>query len=169
MKRMVQWLPHPILTPVLAVVWLLLNNSLAPGSILLGLLLGWAIPRFTLAFWPERVRIHAPARLLRFAGVFLYDVLVANLAVARLILVGPRALRPAFIIVPLDLTNDLAISVLANTICLTPGTVSARLSADRRHLLVHALDVESPEELVATIKTRFEAPLKAIFEESAEC
>jgi multicomponent K+:H+ antiporter subunit E len=160
MKR---WLPHPLLTPTLAVIWLLLNNSAAPGQIVLGLLLGWAIPRFTLAFWPERVRIRAPRSLLRFAGVFLYDVLVANLSVARLILVGPRALRPAFVTVPLDLTDDLAISLLANTICLTPGTVSARLSADRRQLLVHALDCSAPDELVATIKTRFEAPLKEIF------
>lgn len=158
------WLPHPLLTPALAAIWLLLNNTLAPGQVLLGLLLGWAIPRFTLAFWPERVRIRAPRRLLRFAAVFLYDVLVANLAVARLILAGPRALRPAFVVVPLDLTNDLALSLLANTICLTPGTVSARLSADRRHLLVHALDCGDSADLVVTIKTRFEAPLKEIFE-----
>lgn len=161
MKR---WLPHPILTPLLALVWLLLNNSLAPGHVLLGLLLGWAIPRFTLAFWPEQVRIRRPAALLRFSLVFLYEVVLANLAVARLILAGPRTLRPAFVVVPLDLTSDLAISLLANTICLTPGTVSARLSADRRHLLVHALDTASPEELVSTIKRRFEAPLAEIFE-----
>lgn len=163
MKRIMHWLPHPLLTPALAVIWLLLNNSVAPGQILLGLLLGWAIPRFTLAFWPERVRIHAPGRLLQFGGVFLYDVLVANLSVARLILAGPRTLRPAFVVVPLDLANDLAISLLANTICLTPGTVSARLSADRRQLLVHALDCDDPAALIATIKTRFEAPLKEIF------
>jgi multicomponent K+:H+ antiporter subunit E len=162
-------LPHPLLTPLLAIVWLLLNNSIAPGQVLLGLLLGWAIPHFTLAFWPERVRIYAPGRLLRFAGIFLYDVLVANLSVARLILAGPHGLRPAFVVVPLDLTNDLAISLLANTICLTPGTVSARLTADRRHLLVHALDSGDPAALVATIKTRFEAPLKAIFEEPDRC
>lgn len=163
MKRIMHWLPHPLLTPALAVIWLLLNNSVAPGQILLGLLLGWAIPRFTLAFWPERVRIHAPGRLLQFGGVFLYDVLVANLSVARLILAGPRTLRPAFVVVPLDLANDLAISLLANTICLTPGTVSARLSADRRQLLVHALDCDDPAALITTIKTRFEAPLKEIF------
>jgi len=166
MKR---WLPHPILTPVLTVIWLLLNNSLAPGQILLGLLIGWAIPRFTLAFWPERVRIHSVGALLRFTGVFLYDVLVANLAVARLILAGPRHLRPAFVVVPLDLTNDLAVSLLANTICLTPGTVSARLSADRRQLLVHALDADDPDDLITSIKTRFERPLKQIFEGEAAC
>lgn len=164
MKRLRKWLPHPLLTPVLTAVWLLLNNSLAPGQLLLGLLLGWAIPRFTLAFWPERVRIRHPWRLLRFVGVFLHDVLIANLVVARLVLAGPRHLRPAFVVVPLAISDDLAISLLANIICLTPGTVSARLSEDRRQLLVHALDCADPAHLVATIKTRFEQPLKEILE-----
>jgi multicomponent K+:H+ antiporter subunit E len=161
MKR---WLPHPLLTPVLAIVWLLLNNTLEPAHILLGLLLGWAIPRFTLPFWPERVRIYSLRATGRFAAVFLHDVVIANLAVARLILAGPRALRPCFVSVPLDLTNDLAISLLANTICLTPGTVSTHLSADRRSLLIHALDCEDPAALVSEIKQRFEAPLKEILE-----
>jgi multicomponent K+:H+ antiporter subunit E len=164
-----RWLPHPLLTPLLALIWLLLVNSLAPGQILLGLLLGWAIPRYTLAFWPERVRIYAPARLLHFLLIFLYDIFIANLAVARLILAGPRGLRPCFVVVPLELSNELAVSLLANTICLTPGTVSARLTDDRRQLLVHALDTDDPAALVATIKTRFEAPLKAIFEEPPPC
>jgi len=157
-------LPHPLLTPVLALVWLLLNNTLAPGHVVLGLLLGWAIPRFTLGFWPERVRVHRPWSLLRFLAVFLYDVLVANLAVARLVLAGPRALNPLFVKVPLDLTDELGLSLLANTICLTPGTVSARLSPDHQTLLVHALDCTDPGHLIDTIKTRFEAPLKEIFE-----
>ena len=161
MKR---WLPHPLLTPILTLVWLLLNNTLAPGQIVLGLLLGWAIPRFTLAFWPEQVRIYRPLSLLRFTGVFLYDVLVSNMAVARLVLAGPKALNPLFVSVPLDLTNDLALSLLASTICLTPGTVSAHLSPDQRTLLVHALDCTDPDALVRTIKTRFEAPLREIFE-----
>ncbi len=161
MKR---WVPHPLLTPVLTVVWLLLNNSAAPGQIMLGLLLGWCIPLFTQAFWPEPVQIYRPGALLRFVGVFFHDVLIANLAVARLVLAGPPALHPMFVQVPLDLRNDLAISLLANVICLTPGTVSARLSEDQRYLLVHALDCQDPQALIATIKTRFEAPLKEIFE-----
>ncbi|MBA3033002.1 MAG: Na+/H+ antiporter subunit E [Gammaproteobacteria bacterium] len=161
MKRL---LPHPLLTPMLALVWLLLNNSVAPGQIVLGLLLGWAIPVFTLPFWPEQVRIRHPRTLLRFAGVVLFDILVANLKVAWLILVRGRHLRPAFVVVSLDVRHDLAISALANTICLTPGTVSARLSEDRKSLLVHALDADDHAELVATIKSRYEAPLKEIFE-----
>ncbi|NCA70353.1 MAG: Na+/H+ antiporter subunit E [Sphingobacteriia bacterium] len=157
-------LPHPILTPMLAIVWLLLANSIAPGHLLLGLILGWAIPLFTLRFWPERVHIHRPMTLLRFLGVVMYDILVANIAVAALILGGSRTVKPAFVKVPLDLRSDLAISLLANTVSLTPGTVSAWLSPDRTRLIVHGLKVENPAALVAEIKCRYEAPLKEIFE-----
>lgn len=161
---MKKFLPHPLLTPLLALVWLLLNNTLAPGHLALGLLLGWAIPWFTLGFWPESVRIYRPRVLLQFLAVFLYDVLVANLAVARLVLAGPRALHPLFVQVPLDIRSELGLSLLANTICLTPGTVSAHLSPDGRTLLVHALDCSDPDALVDSIKSRFEAPLMEIFE-----
>lgn len=157
-------LPHPLLTPALTAVWLLLNNSLAPGHLLLGALLGWLIPLFTLKFWPETVRIRQPRVLLHFLGVVLFDIVIANLAVARLILGRPSRLRPAFIEVPLVLESDLAISLLANTICLTPGTVSALLSEDRRVLLVHALDAPDPAAVRDQIKSRYEAPLKAVFE-----
>ena len=157
-------LPHPSTTLALTVVWLLLVNSLAPGQIVLGLLLGWAIPLFTLRFWPETLRISRPFTLLRFIIRLLGDIVAANLTVARLVLGRPERLRPAFIIVPLALKSDLAISLLANTICLTPGTVSSRLSLDRKHLLVHTLDTADPERLVATIKSRYEAPLQEIFE-----
>jgi len=161
-----QLLPHPILAPVLTLIWLLLSNSLAPGQIILGLLLGWAIPIFTLRFWPERVGIHPQqfTTLLRFIAVVLYDIVVANLAVAGLILAGPKHVKPAFVKVPLALQTDIGISLLANTVSLTPGTVSAWLSPDRRYLVVHGLKVSDPDALIAQIKRRYEAPIKEVFE-----
>ena len=157
-------LPHPLLTPILALIWLLLVNSLSPGHMLLGLLLGWSIPVFTLRFWPEQVHIHRPLTLLRFLGVVLYDILVANFHVAYLILRGPRHLAPGFVVMPLRLRSDLGISLLVNTICLTPGTVSSWLSPDRTRLVVHGLDVRDPQGLVETIRQRYETPLLEVFE-----
>ncbi len=157
-------LPHPLLTPILTIIWLLLANSLSPGHILLGLLLGWAIPVFTLRFWPEQVCISKPLTLMRFVTVVLYDILIANFAVAWLILRGPRTLKPTFVEVPLDLKSDLGTSLLANTISLTPGTLSSWLSPDRSTLVVHGLDVRDPAALVASIKRRYEVPLLEIFE-----
>ncbi|MCB1778049.1 MAG: Na+/H+ antiporter subunit E [Candidatus Competibacteraceae bacterium] len=159
-----RWLPHPLITLALTLVWLLLVNSLTTGQIVLGLLLAWAIPLFTLRFWPETLHIRRPGLLLRFAVRVLADIVTANLTVARLILGRPEQLRPVFVEVPLLLKSDLAISLLANTISLTPGTVSSCLSANRDYLLVHTLDTADADALAATIKTRYEAPLQEIFE-----
>ncbi len=156
--------PHPWLTITLALVWVLLVNALNPGTVILGLLLGWAIPLFTLRFWPEPVPVRRPLTLLRFLAVVLTDILIANFIVATLILRGPKPLKPAFVRLPLDLKSELAISLLANTICLTPGTVSAELSPAHDHLLVHSLNTDDPDALVRTIKQRYEAPLKEVFE-----
>jgi multicomponent K+:H+ antiporter subunit E len=157
-------LPHPLLTAILALTWMLLVNSFSAGHVLLGLLLGWGIPIFTRRFWPERVCIRRPLVLLRLIGIVLYDILVANFNVAYLILRGPGRLDPGFVVVPLRLRSDLGISLLANTISLTPGTVSSWLSPDRRSLVVHGLDVRDPDGLVEAIRRRYEAPLLEVFE-----
>ncbi|MER2511404.1 MAG: Na+/H+ antiporter subunit E [Nitrosomonas ureae] len=164
MTTMTRLLPHPILSLTLTGLWLLLVNSITPGQIVLGLLLGWMIPLLTLRFWPEVVTIRKPFTLLWYVGLLLWDIIMANFTVARLILGDLDRLKPVFIQLPLSLTSDLAISLLASSITLTPGTVSAQLSEDRRYLLVHALNEADPDTLIATIKQRYERPLQEIFE-----
>ncbi len=157
-------LPHPLLSVVLLAVWLLLVNSVEPGHIVLGAVLGLLIPQLTHLFWPDRPRIHRPLVLTRFVLVLLGDIVIANISVARLIL-GPAArLRPAFITLPLDLRDDFTITLLASTISLTPGTVSADISHDRKTLLIHSLDVADADEMIRHIKQRYEAPLRESFE-----
>jgi multicomponent K+:H+ antiporter subunit E len=158
-------LPHPLLTVSLTILWLLLVNQLSAGHVVLGALLGWLIPFATAPFWPEQIRIRHPLALVRYLGIFVIDIVRGSVLVAWLILRGPARLRPAFVRVPLVLRTDLAISLLANTISLTPGTVSVHLASDKRTLIVHTIDTGDAEALVAEIKQRYEAPLKKIFEE----
>lgn len=163
MKVGVAWLPHPLLSLLLLTIWLLLNDSLAPGQILLGAMLGLLIPLFTKRFWAEAQLLRRPLLALRLTMLVLYDIVVANFVVSRTVLGPSEAIKPAFARVPLDVTGDFAITVLAAVISLTPGTISAELDADRRHLLVHALSEDDPELLVQLIKTRYETPIKEIF------
>jgi len=93
-----------------------------------------------------------------------YDIVRANLTVARLVLGPTRNLQPAFIEVPMLIENEFVLSVLTSIISLTPGTVSSGLSPDHKMLLLHALDAPDIEALVAEIKTRYEAPLLEIFQ-----
>jgi len=155
--------PHPVLSVILWIFWLLLNNTVAAGHLVLGLILAILIPFLTSSYWPEKVRISSPAKLLKFLVVVIWDIVISNLVVAKLILSGNDRLRPAFLPIVLDIQTSLGISILANTISLTPGTVSCDLSEDRQYLLVHSLHVEDVEHTIKQIKERYEAPLKEIF------
>lgn len=156
--------PHPLASAVLAIVWLILNSSAAPGHILLAVLLGWSLPWITRSLWPARVPLGSPAMTARLIAIVLYDIVVANLNVARLILGPGSSLRPAFVRIPLDLQAPFGVWTLASIITLTPGTVSTVLDEDRRWLLVHVLDLDDADALVSQIKARYEAPLREIFE-----
>jgi multicomponent K+:H+ antiporter subunit E len=159
-----RWLPAPLLSALLLVVWLLLNNTLDPAQIVLGALLAIVVPRFTDRLRPERPRIRKPLVIARLGLVVLWDIVLSNIEVARRILGPEEAIKPAFVWMPLELTDPHAIVSLAGIITMTPGTLSAELSPDRRHLLVHAFNVDDESALIAQMKARYEAPLKEIFE-----
>ena len=160
MKRL---LPSPMISATLLVLWLLLNNTLAPGQVLLGVVLGVAIPLLTMGLRPDQPRIRRPMAIARLGLVVLYDIIVANIQVAILVLGPERRLNPHFIWLPLDIRDPHGIAALASIITMTPGTISSDLTPDRRHLLVHALDASDPDALCAEIKRRYEAPLMEIF------
>jgi multicomponent K+:H+ antiporter subunit E len=156
-------LPHPGLTVLLVILWVVMVGDVSFGVLFLGTVFGIAVPIFTAPWWPGRPRVRfVPA--LGYAGIVLWDILVANLQVAAIILFKPtRDLKPAWLTIPLELTSPEAITVFAGTISLTPGTVSADVSACGQYLLVHALHAPDPASEVAKVKARYEARLKGIF------
>ena len=157
-------LPHPALSLAVALIWLLLVNRFAWGSLVFALALGLVIPIVTEPYWPGRARLHSPQRILGYLGIVIHDIVKANIDVARIVLFMPKAdLRPCWLVVPLELTAPEAVAVLMGTITLTPGTVSCDLAEDGSALLVHALHCPDPTATVDEIKTRYEARLKEIF------
>lgn len=156
--------PHPVLSATLTLLWLLLANRWTLGSLTLALILATLIPLLTAPWWPDRPKVRHPFGLIGYLLVVIHDVIVASFQVARIILFLPAGqIRSAWIAVPLDLTSPEAISLLAGTITMTPGTLTADVSADGRALLVHALHAPDPDAVRDEIKTRYEARLKRIF------
>lgn len=159
-----RWLPNPALTLLLMAMWLLLNNTLNLGHLLLGLFLGWVIPLLVRSFLVEVPVVRRPLKLCLFILMVFYDIVRANLTVARLVLGPTRKLRPAFIEMPMLIEDEFVLAVLTSIISLTPGTVSSGLSPDSKMLLLHALDAPDSESVVEEIKSRYEAPLLEIFQ-----
>ncbi len=164
--KLLRWLfPHPILTILLTIVWLLLVNGYSLNSLLFGLFLGIVIPIITSPYWPDRPTLRNPRMIIEYTLIVLYDIVVANVVVARVILFKSNADQcPAWVSIPLELRSPEAITVLAATITLTPGTVSADLSDHGHSLLVHCLDAPDPDAVRDEIKTRYERRLMEIFE-----
>jgi len=165
MRLLTRIFPHPLLTGLLTVVWLLLVNSFSLNSLLFGFFLGIVIPFLTSPYWPDRPELRHPLKIAEYILVAIWDIIVANVTVARIVLFKRNAdRRPAWICIPLELRSPEAITVLAGTITLTPGTVSADLSAEGHFLLVHCLDAPDPEAVRDEIKHRYERRLMEIFE-----
>ena len=156
-------LPAPLLSLLLFLMWPVLNASWSLGHLLLGALLALAIPWFTDALRAERPRLSRPLVIARLTGVVLWDIVQSNIDVARRILGPEAAIKPGFVWVPLSIRDPHGIATLATIITMTPGTLSADLDPGRRHLLIHAFNLDDAAALIDSIKTRYEAPLMDIF------
>jgi len=155
--------PSPPLSLMVLLFWLLMSDSFSAGLLVLGVILGVVIPLFAARIDREFARIGTLRPVPRLLVVTLWDILVSNIEVARQVLGRESRIHPGFVWIPLDIGNIHGIAALTSMITLTPGTVSAALSDDRRYLLVHVLNLDDPEHLIAQIKRRYEAPLMEIF------
>ena len=162
MKRLVSSLP---LSALLFVVWLLLNQSVSPGTLLMGAVLAVLVPLGTKSLRPGSVTMRKPLLAFKLWAIVMRDFVRSNIRVATLILTRrPRDIPSGFLLVPLDMRDPHALALLAMILCLTPGTAWAEVSRDRSMLLLHVFEIVDADAMVAMIKQRYERPLMEIFE-----
>ncbi|WCM91547.1 Na+/H+ antiporter subunit E [Acidovorax sp. NCPPB 2350] len=162
MKRL---FPAPLLSVALAGMWLLLNQSLGAGQLILAALVGVCIPLLTRGLRPLPVRVRRPGTVLRLTLSVVVDTTVSNLSVVRFLAFPSRRRHPSgFVQIPLDLRDANGLAVLAVIVCITPGTSWAELSLDRSVLMLHVLELDNPQDVIDQVKQRYERPLMEIFE-----
>jgi multicomponent K+:H+ antiporter subunit E len=149
----------------LLATWLLLNQTVALGHVLLGGVLAIALPVVTAGLRPERARVRRPGVIIRLCVTILIDSVKSNIAVGRIILASKaRRGNAGFIKVPLDLHDAHGLAALAVILTAVPGTVFSELSEDRKILIVHVLDLTDEATSISTIKDHYEKPLMEIFQ-----
>ena len=164
MKR---WLPSPFVSGILLLLWLLLQQSLDPATLLLGATLAISVPLLTRPFvhpigFPRIAKPVLLLRLLTMAGI---EIVRSCFNVSRIILFArAEGLNSQFIRIPLDLKNPYGLALLSCLINMTPGTVWVEILAEKYELVLHVFDLHDEQWWIDTIKTQYEKPLIDIFE-----
>lgn len=163
---MSRWLPAPLTSVALLLVWLMLNQSVEPAHLLLGGFLAIMIPIIVRPLQPlappKMKRLGALFRLLTMATV---EIVRSAFNVGRIILfVKPANVHSQFIRIPLDLKSPYGLAILSCLINVTPGTVWAEILPDNYELALHVFDLHDEQWWVDTIKKQYEQPLIDVFE-----
>jgi multicomponent K+:H+ antiporter subunit E len=162
---MMHWLPFPLLSGCLVVLWLLLNQTLSADHVVVGCILaiGGALAMSRLQLPSARLR--RAGALIRLALLVLADITRSNVAVARIILTpGRRRQTSGFMTIPLELRHPYGLAVLACIITSTPGTIWVNHDSLTSMLTIHVLDLIDESAWIRTIKRRYERLLLEIFQ-----
>lgn len=153
------------LSLALFVVWILLNQSMHPATLLLAALLAVAVPLLTRSLRPAIATVRRPMVILKLTGHVMLDLLESAWDVGRLLLTRrTENIASHFIHIPMEMRDPNGMAVLAMIFCLTPGTAWAELSFDRSTLIIHVFDLTDDAAFIALVKSRYERPLMEIFE-----
>lgn len=156
------WLDHPVLSLLLAASWLALSRSLEPLHLLSAALLGLIVPRLLRGL----LHVGSPIRwgaAIHLTFVVLWDIVLSNITVAKLVLGPMNRPQPAWLRVPLATEHHRVNALFASIITMTPGTVSAVVDEAAHCIWVHALNCDDAAGMVGDMKARYEAPLLTVF------
>lgn len=145
---------------LLSLLWALLTGEVSVGSLATGFLLGYvALVVLYPATGKKSSYFQKTIQFIRFALFFTKELVVSSYRVALDVVKPLPMMRPGVIGIPLDAKTDLEITMLANIISLTPGTLSLDVSPDRKTLYIHAMYVVNPDDLRQEIKDGLERRL----------
>lgn len=161
------WLPSPLLSGILLLLWLLLHQSADPATLLLGAIFAIGVPLLTRPFFHPIgfPRTTKPLLLLRLLSMAWIEIVRSCFNVSRIILFAKaERLNSQFIRIPLNLKNPYGLALLSCLINMTPGTVWVEILPEKYELVLHVFDLHDEQWWIATIKTHYEKPLIDIFE-----
>ena len=141
---------------LLAVLWAVVMGEVDRANLTVGFLLAYLVLWAVRPVLGDTRYFDRIPRAVSFLAFFVVEVVSSNLRVARDVLSPRPRRRPGVVAVPLDAGSDAEITVLANLITLTPGTLSLDVSPDRRLLYVHTMFLDDPDEFRAELKRSFE-------------
>ena len=147
----------------LAFLWMFLSANLTVNGFLIGFILGAVSLIIMRRFFTGRLYLERIWSIIKLICLFFKELILANIAVLKVVLKPKLDMHPAFFKYETSLTQEWEITLLSSLITLTPGTVVVHISDDNKYLFIHAIDAADVDETIASIRDSFE---KAILEVS---
>ncbi len=153
-----------MLNLLLMLAWAALTGNYSFINLVFGFIVSYLVLwKISFVFKQHNYFVRMP-KIARLFGYFIWELILSNLRVTYDILTVKHHMRPAILAIPLDLKTDVQITLLANMITLTPGTLSLDVSEDRSVLYVHHMYIVNDEDARRKIKDGFERRILEIFE-----
>jgi multicomponent Na+:H+ antiporter subunit E len=150
-----------ILNLLIAVIWMFLQESYNVTSFLIGYVVGIGLLFLLRRFIPDAFYFKRIWAITKLVLLFIKELLLANIDVVKMVYKPKLDMQPGIVAVPTELKTNWEITLLANLITLTPGTLSVEVSNDNNYIFIHAMDIPDVDETIQQIKSSFE---KAIME-----
>lgn len=161
---MTAFLPYPLLTLGLALMWLLLTGF-TPGQVVLAAAVSIAASHALKALGEVSPKIGRWTAIPELFGIVLYDIIRSNIAVTGILLSrGGRPLHSGFVTIPLRIRHPSSLAILSIIVTSTPGTAWIDYNSARGELVIHVFDLVDPEGWIDLIANRYERLLLEIFE-----
>jgi len=147
---------------LLSFIWVAITGTFSAENFIFGFILSFILLWIISVNRSENKYFTRGPKIIYFIFFFLYELVKANIEVAYDVITPKHYMKPGIVKIPLTANTDLEITLLANLISLTPGTLSLDVSDDRKVLYVHAMYVKDREQFILGIKNGFEKKLLEI-------
>ena len=151
-----------LLNIFIAFTWMFLGNSYTFSSFFGGYLIGLLMLFVLRRFFSNQFYLLNVIAVIKLILIFIRELILSNISILKVIIRPKLDISPGIFALPIELTKDWEITVLANLITLTPGTLVLEVSDDRKWLYIHAMDVADVKDAIDSIKNTFEKVIKEV-------
>ncbi|HLR43469.1 MAG TPA: Na+/H+ antiporter subunit E [Pseudogracilibacillus sp.] len=146
---------------IISFMWMFLSESYDFSTFIFGYILGALLLLLLNRFFPSRYYLAPIFKFIRLFIIFIRELILSNIEIVKLVYKTKPDFEPGIFTYPVEVKKDWEITLLANLITLTPGTLSVAISDDQTKIFIHAMDIQDKEKAINDIKNTFE---KAIME-----
>ncbi len=151
-----------VINLIIAIMWMFLSETYTASSFIAGYMLGILLLLVFNRFIPDAFYLRRVYKIIYLIFLFIRELISSNFDIVKLVYKPKLEFEPGIFAMPTELKSNWEITLLANLISLTPGTLSVAISGDNTHIYIHAMHIDDIEDEIHSIKNTFEKAISEV-------